>query len=227
MTKAWAARSSNTGYLTASGLGWVWAATKQQDPPPDPPRRDHPPAKPSTERNFDNDPRALSIDAPRLHRVVGHSDAVMARAEADLAAGDWRMAAQRLRGHLVAEPACELARAQLVQIYRTAGNPQEAGRWGYLLADVATDDELSAFEAGCSARLTPDWTASMMRRAIKWPRGITPTTPGAEQRLDQLDTRADEEDRARKAALAPAWWRWIDSMAAKVFPRCGADGRQI
>lgn len=138
---------------------------------------------------------------------------MMTRVKADLAAGDWRLASHRLRGHLVAAPECEAARTELVLIYRAAGCPQEAGRWGFLLSEVATADELAAFEAGCSARLTPDWTGFMMRRAIRWPPGLTPSTSDAKTRLDQLAARAAQEQHAWKLAISPGWRRWIHAIA--------------
>ena len=144
---------------------------------------------------------------------MSHSDAVMTRVKADLVAGDWRLATHRLRGHLVAAPECEAARTELVLIYRAAGCPQEAGRWGFLFPEVATADELVAFEAGCSARLTSEWTGFMMRRAIRWPHGLTPSTSVAKTRLDQLDARAAQEQHAWKLAISPGWRRWIHAIA--------------
>lgn len=137
----------------------------------------------------------------------------MTRVGADLAVGDWRLATHRLRGHLVAAPECEVARTELVLIYRAAGCPQEAGRWGFLLPTAATADELVAFEEACSARLTSDWTASMMRRAIRWPPGLTPSTAVAKTRLDQLDARVVQEQHAWKLAISPGWRRWIHAIA--------------
>lgn len=69
---------------------------------------------------------------------MSHSDAVIERARNDLAAGEWRLACHRLRGHLAEVPGCEAARAELVLTYRAAGYHQEAGRWGFLLPDAAT-----------------------------------------------------------------------------------------
>lgn len=150
---------------------------------------------------------------PQTPVVVSHSDAVMTRVKADLSAGDWRPATRRLRGYLVAAPECEGARTELVLIYRAAGCPQEAGRWGLLLPGVAKVDELVAFEAGCSARLTSDWTASMVRRAIRWPPGLTPLTAVAKSRLDQLDALAAQEQHAWQLAISPGWRRWIHAIA--------------
>lgn len=145
---------------------------------------------------------------------MSHSDAVLQRARDDLETGQWRLACHRLRGHLVDVPDCEAARAELVLLYRAAGYPQEAGRWGFLLADGASADELVAFEAGCSARLTSDWTATMMRKAIRWPTELVPSTTVAKTRLDALDARAINERQARERVIAPAWRRWIQTLTA-------------
>lgn len=145
--------------------------------------------------------------------MVTHSDAVFSRVKADLGAGDWRLARHRLCGHLVDAPECEAARNELVLIYRAAGCPQEAGRWGFLLPGAATADELASFESGCSARLTADWTASAMRRALHWPPGLTPSNPIVKTRLDELEGRAADEQLAWKLTISPPWRRWIHALA--------------
>jgi len=78
------------------------------------------------------------------HRIVAKPD-VLARAKRDLAQGHTDLAIRRLRGYLATEPNSLEVRRVLAAIYRQTGNYAEAGRWGYLTADVRPV-ELTAFE---------------------------------------------------------------------------------
>jgi Tetratricopeptide repeat len=78
------------------------------------------------------------------HRIVAKPD-VLARARKDLAQGHTDVAIRRLRGYLATEPNSLEVRRVLAAIYRQTGNYAEAGRWGYLTADVRPV-ELAAFE---------------------------------------------------------------------------------
>jgi hypothetical protein len=70
---------------------------------------------------------------------------VLARAKQDLAQGHTYVATRRLRTYLANDPDNLEVRRVLAAIYRQAGNLVEAGRWGFLTADV-TPHELTAFE---------------------------------------------------------------------------------
>jgi hypothetical protein len=69
---------------------------------------------------------------------------VLARVRADLAAGHTHMAIQRLRTLLATLPDDVEIRSVLASVYRQTGNLVEAGRWGFLTAEVR-EAELSAF----------------------------------------------------------------------------------
>ena len=70
---------------------------------------------------------------------------VLARARTDLEQGHTYVAIRRLRTYLAHEPDNLEVRRVLAAIYRRAGNLVEAGRWGFLTAEV-TPAELTAFE---------------------------------------------------------------------------------
>jgi hypothetical protein len=70
---------------------------------------------------------------------------VLARAKQDLAQGHTFVATRRLRAYLANDPNNLEVRRVLAAIYRQTGNLVEAGRWGFLTAEV-TPAELAAFE---------------------------------------------------------------------------------
>jgi hypothetical protein len=70
---------------------------------------------------------------------------VLARAKQDLAQGHTFVATRRLRAYLANDPNNLEVRRVLAAIYRQTGNLVEAGRWGFLTAEV-TPAELVAFE---------------------------------------------------------------------------------
>lgn len=70
---------------------------------------------------------------------------VLARAKHDLAQGHTYVATRRLRAHLANDPNNLEVRRVLAAIYRQSGNLVEAGRWGFLTAEVSPA-ELIAFE---------------------------------------------------------------------------------
>jgi hypothetical protein len=70
---------------------------------------------------------------------------VIARVQQDLEQGHTYLATRRLRTYLATEPNNLEVRELLAQIYRHSGNLVEAGRWGYLSAEVPPG-ELAAFE---------------------------------------------------------------------------------
>jgi hypothetical protein len=70
---------------------------------------------------------------------------VLARVREDLDNGHTYLATQRLRTLVSIDPDDFEVFRMLADVYRSTGNPVEAGRWGFLLDDV-TDEELDAFE---------------------------------------------------------------------------------
>ena len=70
---------------------------------------------------------------------------VLARARTDLEQGHTYVAIRRLRTYLANDPDNLEVRRVLAAIYRRTGNQVEAGRWGFLSAEV-TPAELTAFE---------------------------------------------------------------------------------
>lgn len=111
---------------------------------------------------------------------------VLARVDQDLAAGHTYLATQRLRTLIAAIPNdVEIYRC-LADVYRRAGNPVEAGRWGFLTGEV-TPEELVAFE-----RAHP--SAWVRLRLLRWSaRPDLLPDPAARQRLEALAERAVRE----------------------------------
>lgn len=69
----------------------------------------------------------------------------LSRVREDLAAGRRGVAVRRLRALLAADPGDLEPYRLLTEVYRSAGNAAEAGRWGYLTGDASTE-EIQAFE---------------------------------------------------------------------------------
>jgi len=108
---------------------------------------------------------------------------VIARAKKDLALGHTYVATRRLRAYLATEPHDMEVRRVLAAIYRQSGNLVEAGRWGYLTADVQLA-ELAAFE-----RANPSpWLRLRLLHFSADP-GILP--PSAQDRLRVLTIQAE------------------------------------
>ncbi|GAA2123169.1 hypothetical protein GCM10009759_74110 [Kitasatospora saccharophila] len=87
-------------------------------------------------------------------------DTVLARAEADLAAGRVPLARQRLRSLIGTHPTDLTARHRLAAVYRLYGDAAEAGRWNYL-DESADPAETAAFEARYADPLR-------RMRALRW-----------------------------------------------------------
>ncbi|NHC13876.1 DUF6584 family protein [Motilibacter deserti] len=110
-------------------------------------------------------------------------DRTLARVDADLAAGDARMATQRLRGLVASYPWRMDVRERLAAAYRMTGDAAQAGRWGYL-PGVATPEELQAF-----AHATPDPLNRM--RALRWAAAEDSAEPDVRARLRRLRDEAE------------------------------------
>lgn len=78
--------------------------------------------------------------------MTTHQPEALHRAQRDASRGDLATARLRLGSYLSHDPDHRDVRAYLVDLCRKAGDPVEAGRWGYL-TDDATDDERDRFEA--------------------------------------------------------------------------------
>ncbi len=109
---------------------------------------------------------------------------VLARVRADLAAGHTHMAIQRLRTLLATLSDDVEVRSLLAAVYRQTGNPVEAGRWGFLTADVRAS-ELTAF-----AKANPDpWQRLRLLQFNGDPTGLPEE---ATERLVQLADEAQQ-----------------------------------
>ncbi|WP_217615910.1 DUF6584 family protein [Cellulomonas sp. GbtcB1] len=118
----------------------------------------------------------------------------LARAEHLLATGDPHGARVRLRSLVEHAPRRLDVRERLSEVHRTLGEPQEAGRWGYL-SERTTPEEIRAFERAHRG------DARHMARALRWEGAEDGTGSAfAEQRLRELRARAEE--------LAGEPWAW-------------------
>lgn len=128
------------------------------------------------------------------------------RALRDLERGDRRQARQRLKSHLVSKPASMEARRLLAELYRADGYPDEAGRWGYLLADGATANERAAYERACAHRLHPMWTNTCVRRGLRWTAPLSQADDYAAGVLRRLDEAAAAEREGHRRELESRLW---------------------
>ena len=108
---------------------------------------------------------------------------VLARARRDLASGQRDVAIHRLRGYLSTDPDNLEVRRVLAALYRRSGNFAEAGRWGFLTADVSPA-ELIAFE-----RANP--SPYLRLRALHYSGDPRRLPPAARDRLRVLTVQAD------------------------------------
>ncbi len=108
------------------------------------------------------------------------------RARADLEHGDARKARERLKSLVAAYPEDLEVRGLLAQAYRLDRQPTEAGRWGYLVGAVATDEERLAFERHCAFGWSTRITESRLRYLL---------------RCTDLTAIADDDGRATLASL--------------------------
>jgi hypothetical protein len=118
---------------------------------------------------------------------------VLARARKDLAQGHTDVAIRRLRGYLATEPNNLEVRRVLAAIYRQSGNYVEAGRWGYLTADVRPA-ELTAFE-----RASPQ--PFLRLRQLNYTADPHRLPPAAQDRLRVLTVQA------QRVGPPPGWNR--------------------
>lgn len=118
----------------------------------------------------------------------------LARAQRLLATGDPHGARVRLRSLVEHAPRRLDVRERLSEVDRVLGEPQEAGRWGYL-SERTTPEELRAFERAHRG------DARRMVRALRWDGAEDGAGSAfAEQRLRELRARAEE--------LAGEPWSW-------------------
>jgi nitrate reductase NapE component len=108
---------------------------------------------------------------------------VLARAKQDLVQGHTYVATRRLRAYLANDPNNLEVRRVLAAIYRQTGNLVEAGRWGFLTAEV-TPAELVAFE-----RANP--SPFLRLRLLHFTADPRKLPPSARDRLRVLEIQAD------------------------------------
>lgn len=102
------------------------------------------------------------------------------RARRDIARGDLGTARIRLGSYLRHDPDHAVARAYLVELCRKAGDPADAGRWGYL-TDQATDAERDAFDG----RFGGD--RQLVRRQLQDATRVSQPSAAAQQRLGKME----------------------------------------
>ncbi|SDO78880.1 hypothetical protein SAMN05660199_02611 [Klenkia soli] len=111
------------------------------------------------------------------------ADQTLARARAELAAGDTARARQRLRGLVSSYPHRLGIRAELAAAYRAEGDVAQAGRWSFLCHDR---DEA---EAEAFLRATTGPVPRM--RAMRWAGPEDAAGRWAQERLVELRTTAE------------------------------------
>lgn len=211
--RAWALQRRRGGWETTLADLRAWDERDRGAPPgltePVPPQFGNP-----TDGQRERLRAALrtSPAAPSARRLVaqvarlpyagpGHTPG-LDRAARDLEQGRPEAARARLLGLLHAYPLLPSVRELLVLTYRDLRQPAQAGRWGFLRGDLATDEEVAAFVRHVAGRgrtyVDPRTMRTFMRANL-----------GA-QELDQL---ADDVGRRRLAAVGnrppgrlARWW---------------------
>jgi hypothetical protein len=151
-----------------------------------------------------------------------HSEGAIERALTDMEHGQRARARRRLKSYLVGHPTSMDARRLLAELYRADGHSDEAGRWGYLLRDGATAAERTAYERACAYRLTPDWTATYLRKGLHWDAPVESADHYAAAILRQLDARAATEAEAYRRAIDAIIWNRIGRAFARLRRWVGA-----
>jgi hypothetical protein len=151
-----------------------------------------------------------------------HSPGAIERALADMEHGHRSRARRRLKSYLVNHPTSMDARRLLTELYRADRHPDEAGRWGYLLRDGATTAERAAYERACAYRLTPDWTATYLRKGLHWNAPVESADDYAIGILRQLDARAAAEAEDYRRAIDAMIWNRIGRAITRLRRWVGA-----
>lgn len=116
-------------------------------------------------------------------------DETLARATAEIRAGNAEQAKRRLLGLLSTYPSDLEVRRALADAYRALGDREQSGRWRYLCSPVHPEDEIdrAAFET---------WAPEPWHRLnlLRWPPDAAPPDQGAEL-LEGLRRRAAAERR--------------------------------
>jgi uncharacterized membrane protein len=73
---------------------------------------------------------------------------IVAENSAWVEAGEYRRAIDRMRALIRTDPHDLELRRELARVYRSLGHPDQAGRWGYIVPDGASDEERSRFIVG-------------------------------------------------------------------------------
>ena len=123
-------------------------------------------------------------------------DQTLARARAELAAGQTDRSRQRLHGLLATYPHRTDVRAALAAAHRVAGNPVQAGRWAFLCPDRDTA-ETAAFLAAYP-------TTSVRVQAMRWVGPEHDAEPSVRDRMAELRAVAEVEvDRTTRPRPRP------------------------
>lgn len=118
----------------------------------------------------------------------------LVRARRDVQRGDLGTARLRLASHLSNNPDQTDVRRMLVELCRQAGDPADAGRWGYL-TELATDAERDAFDARFGGN------RNLIRHALNDSTRVSRPSATARERLGAME---DYPSRARSADPEPA-----------------------
>lgn len=143
---------------------------------------------------------------------VEESGDAIRRAVIDALANRRAEARQRLKSYLVAHPESMAARKLLAEVYRADQHPDEAGRWGYLLRDVASATERASYEKACADRMAPSWTYTYIRKGLHWTAPVELADDYAGAILRDLDARAEQEAAGWRRRITPLHVRlagWI------------------
>jgi hypothetical protein len=115
------------------------------------------------------------------------------RARRDVEEGRLWLARHRLKGYLVDRSGSLEARRLLAELYRRDGYADQAGRWGYLVEDGATDRERMLFERSATFPFPGMVNAEHLRGLLGWSGPVDSAPSFTRAVLHDVDRRAAEQ----------------------------------
>jgi hypothetical protein len=144
------------------------------------------------------------------------------RAKTRFAEGDVRGAVSLLERCVEADPSWLDPRVLLSELYRRSGDLIEAGRWGYLIEQGASPEELHAFERALVR--TDDDPFELAERALVEPWELAAESPHAALMLAELPAKLLEASRHEAEAADTDAAEWFEHDALPVRRRGGIVG---
>jgi len=144
------------------------------------------------------------------------------RAKTRFAEGDVRGAVSLLERCVEADPSWLDPRVLLSELYRRSGDLIEAGRWGYLIEQGASPEELQAFERALVR--TDDDPFELAERALVEPWELAGESSHAARMLAELPAKLLEASRHEADSANEESAEWFEHDALPARKRGGIVG---